>query len=190
MSIKLRVVTSWMCWRRVGWVGVWGPVAARGGAVKLIIKWWFAFSNFFRWDSISYPCQWVSQRVSGSVIKSFRFGDSYRISELCYFYFGKTLLVEGREGVKNIYRKNQHRIIVENKLIAMTNLSSLKPWWCCIGVWGLSLYALKLCCVRKICSFFTTPWLSSPTDTMLLRNRLEFSFRGNNRTLTTNKCNQ
>ena len=27
----------------------------------------------------SYPCQWVSQ----SVIDSFRFGDSYRISELC-----------------------------------------------------------------------------------------------------------
>ena len=31
----------------------------------------------------TYPCQWVSQSVSGSVIHSFRFGDSYRIFELC-----------------------------------------------------------------------------------------------------------
>ena len=31
----------------------------------------------------TYPCQWVSQSVSGLVIHSFRFGDSYRISELC-----------------------------------------------------------------------------------------------------------
>ena len=34
-----------------------------------------------------YPCQWVGQWVSGSVIKSFRFGDSYRISELCELVF-------------------------------------------------------------------------------------------------------
>ena len=31
----------------------------------------------------SYPCQCASQSVSQSVIDSFRFGDSYRISELC-----------------------------------------------------------------------------------------------------------
>ena len=31
----------------------------------------------------TYPCQSMGEWVSGSVIKSFRFGDSYRISELC-----------------------------------------------------------------------------------------------------------
>ena len=31
----------------------------------------------------SYPCQWLSEWVSQSVIDSFRFGDSYCISELC-----------------------------------------------------------------------------------------------------------
>ena len=31
----------------------------------------------------SYPCQSVGQWVSQSVIDSFRFGDSYRTSELC-----------------------------------------------------------------------------------------------------------
>ena len=31
----------------------------------------------------TYPCQWVSQSVSGLVIHSFRFGDSYRITKLC-----------------------------------------------------------------------------------------------------------
>ena len=40
----------------------------------------------------TYPCQSAGQWVSGSVIKSFRFGDSYRISKLCELVFSQRKL--------------------------------------------------------------------------------------------------
>ena len=87
----------------MGWIAMVGFVIScyttLGNTAKP--KWWFnAGTNMMKQcDSTissfldamaspsTYPCQWVSQWVSGSVIDSFRLGDSYRISELCELVF-------------------------------------------------------------------------------------------------------
>ena len=67
----------------------------------------------------------VSQWVSGSVIDSFRFGDSYRISELCVLVFW-----EMRVYLKiNLSRNTDFRSQVTLGRISSCTCVDYWPWW-------------------------------------------------------------
>ena len=72
------------CWRLRNAPGQGSKCEDRGGC--MFFYWPIMFLDATASPS-TYPCQWVSESVSGSVIHSFRFGDSYRISELCKLVF-------------------------------------------------------------------------------------------------------
>ena len=84
----------------------------------------------------TYPCQWVGQSVSGSVIHSFRFGDSYRISELCELVWYLTCII------KQFYKSENIDLNLKN----LKNLESNYIWVtilienCALGYYGTKFH--------------------------------------------------